>query len=302
MHRTEGPDYITSGTKRLNANQNLVGGIIGTVDNAAFNNAVQEELCYVIEQVKGAGYCNQTAAADEAAGWHDFYDSLFTMEAIPDAGIASLGLSKITDGTMLLTGTPDNLTLSRTQILFNRFVDADDFDHGILTSTYLRLENKNGEPKDIANLTYDQLLFSEYDDTTGGDINSSMCISARGLCYPAGPGDDTVFKNARIYKTAFTKTILSWSEDTVSHHYRTTSTILLTGIPVTAKIYGAKILLSHDGGSDEHLHEIIDAELITTGTALGLSNICIYSYGSSVPDAGSAVIVVEYDASNLDNG
>lgn len=301
MHRTEGPDFITVGTKRLNADQDLVGGVIGTVDNAAQNNAVQEELCYVIEQVKGADYCNRSAASDEAAGWHDLYDALFTMAAIPDAGIESLGLSKITDGTMLLTGTPNSLTLSRSQILFNRFVDANDFDHGILTPTYLRLENKNGEPKDIANLTYDQLLFSEYDDTTGGDVNSSMCISARGLCYPAGPGDDTVFKNARVYKTAFTFTVSAWT-DLGNNHYRTAGVAAvkeLTGVPPTAKVYRASMITTQASGTTTHIHEIVDMTLSTGGTWLIVSLMVIYA--AVMPDT-TVTLILEYDASNIDNG
>lgn len=78
MHRTEGVDYTTEEGKRRYIDPNLPS-VRGTVLNAESMNALQEEICNVIE--KAGLTLNTTAALDRADGWDQLW------EAITNSGI-----------------------------------------------------------------------------------------------------------------------------------------------------------------------------------------------------------------------
>ena len=91
MHRTEGDGYVLEGGLRRFKDRNLPT-YIGTIDTAEYNNAVQEEICSIIETLGGTVAVD--AATDRTAGWHQLYDLIFQSEKITDAAISDFDLAK----------------------------------------------------------------------------------------------------------------------------------------------------------------------------------------------------------------
>lgn len=73
MHRTEGVDYTTEEGKRRYIDPNLPS-VRGTILNAESMNALQEEICNVIE--KAGLTLNATAAADRTDGWDQLWAAI----------------------------------------------------------------------------------------------------------------------------------------------------------------------------------------------------------------------------------
>lgn len=91
MHRTEGVDYTTEEGKRRYIDPNLPS-VRGTVLNAESMNAIQEEICNVIE--KAGLTLNTTAAADRADGWDQLWEAITDRGIIGEAALDS-GLTAI---------------------------------------------------------------------------------------------------------------------------------------------------------------------------------------------------------------
>lgn len=91
MHRTEGVDYTTEAGKRRYIDPNLPS-VRGTVLNAESMNAIQEEICNVIE--KAGLTLNATAAADRADGWDQLWAALTARGII---GTNALGALSVTN-------------------------------------------------------------------------------------------------------------------------------------------------------------------------------------------------------------
>lgn len=135
MHRTEGDGYVTESGFRRFVDQNLPS-TPGTVHPAEWDNAVQEELCYLIT---AAGLTvAPTAIADRSAGWHQLYDAIFDSEALDTGAIAdgaitndkvtSCGFSKLiynlgeggVDVSRSAAGEVFQLEMEPAQLLFTR--------------------------------------------------------------------------------------------------------------------------------------------------------------------------------------
>lgn len=95
MHRTEGDGYVLESGKRRFIDQNLPS-VPGTVDTGEYNNAVQEELCNLIEL--SGGTIATGASSDRSAGWHQVYDQIFEGGHITDLAIDELTFNIISGG------------------------------------------------------------------------------------------------------------------------------------------------------------------------------------------------------------
>jgi hypothetical protein len=93
MHRQTGTGYIEEDGKRLSIDQNLGLGIPGTVDTAELQNALQEELCSVVENHGGS--VHNTAEDDKADGWHQVDDTIFHARNIDVDAIDPLAAAKL---------------------------------------------------------------------------------------------------------------------------------------------------------------------------------------------------------------
>lgn len=113
MHRTEGNGRVLeSGKYRFHDRE--LPTYIGTVDLAEWNNAVQEEICNVIE------LCGDTIAAsstaDRTASWRQLYDCIFQNGHITDSAIDNLTLDVISGGQLELASGAYTLRLEYNEI------------------------------------------------------------------------------------------------------------------------------------------------------------------------------------------
>lgn len=85
MHRVDSDGYIIVSGKRRYIDQNLPG-TPGTVDSSYWSNAIQEEIAGLIEY---AGLTlAASGAADEAAGWQQLRQAIFSSGKIDSAALA----------------------------------------------------------------------------------------------------------------------------------------------------------------------------------------------------------------------
>jgi len=114
MHRTEGDGFVIETGKNRFKDQALPT-YTGTVDTAEYNNAVQEEICNLIELLGGT--VEPDAATDRTNGWQQLYDLLLDDENITDAAMFSIDLAKgfgniaTASGLYTLQAVPGEITL-----------------------------------------------------------------------------------------------------------------------------------------------------------------------------------------------
>lgn len=204
MHRTEGDGYVTESGFRRFVDQNLPS-TPGTVHPAEWDNAVQEELCYLIT---AAGLTvAPTAIADRSAGWHQLYDAIFDSEAIDtgaladdaviNAKIGDCGLSKLiyvhSDGGVDIDypsgGNTYNLSLS--PIAFElKYTSGSYLTSNIhAASQFALIQKLSGVTIKSASVTLDDGLYSA--NTPGGVVQDSATLGYNGLTFvdsgtPAG--------------------------------------------------------------------------------------------------------------------
>lgn len=99
MHRTEGVDYTTEEGKRRYIDPNLPS-VRGTVLNAESMNALQEEICNVVE--KAGLTLNATAAADRAAEWDQLWEAITSSGIIGTQALSASAVTtpKLADGAV----------------------------------------------------------------------------------------------------------------------------------------------------------------------------------------------------------
>jgi hypothetical protein len=204
MHRTEADGHITESGLRRHVDRNPP--VTGTTLAAEFANAVQEEL---VNAIVDAGITlNASAAADRTAGWNQLSTAIFNSEAIDTPAIAdeavtnakidSVSLSKITNGTLDLdetVGSTDyNLSLTEQWIKFTQEIGTTRhegfFDHARLilekkesgiTTEYFQLVAGDGikflgSSKDIKFISID--ISSASWTNVGTDLYSTTFITA----------------------------------------------------------------------------------------------------------------------------
>ena len=110
MHRTDGNGYVEVGGERRFADRNLPT-YAGTIVEEQSMNAIQEEICNVIEY---AGLTlRSSGATDESAGWTQLRDAIFSSAAIGTDAVSAISLSKISNGTLDIDSASydNNLTM-----------------------------------------------------------------------------------------------------------------------------------------------------------------------------------------------
>lgn len=191
MHRTEGDGYVLESGLRRFVDQNLPT-TPGTVHPAEWDNAVQEELCYLIT---AAGITvASTALADRSAGWHQLYDAIFDSEAL-DTGaiaddavtnvkIASCGLSKLiyvhADGGVDISyvsgGATYNLSLSPLEFDLAYTSGVSNISNIQVPGQFAIVQKLSGVVTRSASVTYDT-GFGHVNDTN----NDSVTLNSDGL-------------------------------------------------------------------------------------------------------------------------
>lgn len=123
MHRTEGEDYILESGKRRFAAANPPTQKATRLP-AEFMNAVQEEICSVINAAVPAIPLNSTAAADRTAGWNQLLQALQEGQLIK---VTSFNTTAIADGLASGTGFTE-ASNSRAAVDLLRSTFANGFD------------------------------------------------------------------------------------------------------------------------------------------------------------------------------
>jgi hypothetical protein len=232
MHRTEGADYLDlGGGIRRFQDQNLPT-TPGTVDTSGYNNAVQEELCRLVEL--SGGTVAASAVADEAGGWRQVYDRIFESAAITDAGLSDISIDKVTEGNLYwyrdVTGSTEEVQLSWGVLRLSEKIS---------TELYTILL----EPNEFRMFTGGTSEFCGFNIVTGMTIRDSdgsqLKATGKGIKYPDGPGNAS--GHARDHReSVFSMTGITWTNP-VSNVYVVTGLTYSTnqtgqpGIPDTVE-------------------------------------------------------------------
>lgn len=272
MHRTEGDGFVVEGGNNRFKDQALPT-YPGTVDTAEYNNAVQEEICNLIELLGGT--VEADAATDRANGWRQLYDLLLDDENITDAAMSDFDLEKgfgnieTTFGLYSLLAVPGEVTLHY------EAVGADDI----------------------------TIFLSTNPSSPGIGINDEAtgCITklVKGIEFDGGPGE-SAYENIQYRKAGFRfdlgfSTIVSngatvgWDWDGVGTHD--------TDIPFSAFIVGAVLLECNAGGTPDGRVTPVHLDTVNAGGFHRIDD--VIAAGIQTGPSGTNVLLIEYDATSL---
>lgn len=221
MHRTEGDGYLDEGGLRRFVDQNLPT-YFGTVDTGEYNNAIQEELCNIVELCGGTlngGGANGTAAGDRTAGWRQVYDAIFQDGNIDDNAIDELTFGVIAPPIAYVNGSEE----------WHQDTDSlqyiDSTDQMLLDADSILFEN-----------TGDSSIQAGVGRTTGPWATSddvTTLYHGKGVWYTNGPGNTSTFPLAKIRKSAWDISGITWAELGSGLGIFTTSGLnFLTDLPI----------------------------------------------------------------------
>lgn len=289
MHRTEGADYVLESGKRRFTDQNLPSEP-GTVDTAEFNNAVQEEIAYIIEQY--GGDCDITAAADRAAGWHALHDTIFSDGNITTDAIDNISVAKLSIGTLSIVSGTNTWEQAAAGLIYRQ--DINPALYAITTVTYEGIYTRtvDGYVDEQIKLTVDGINCL-LDDAAGSPLFETT-YGPRGIQYAEGPGNVSAFESAHVRKAVFDLASAVWTLDSGNLYYYGAD-LDSSGIPDTSDVYSIFAKVSYSSGGYERLHPV-SARFSSSGGFIEL--IAIEIMATTTPDNGCQLII-EYDASDV---
>lgn len=289
MHRTHGDGYNDEGGYNRFIDQALPT-IPGTVDTAEYNNAVQEEICNVIEMTGGTlngGGNNGDPAADRAAGWHQLYDTIFQGGHITDAAIDEISFSKV-DGIINKTVAPNQWYQSIVTLIYQD------------TSTGEQLTVDAGEIN-LARGAPNQTSITP-DESIHANDGYEMRLAGRGIRYGDGPGE-AGFQTGYYRKALYGLSSIPWAAflDTNGDNtgiyvsYQDYATDIPDYVPASTFI-GA--WLQYLDGSNI---KIVPATVVfkTSGGFVVVDEISISAGKNSASPNPSANLILEFDAQTL---
>ena len=192
MHRVDADGYITVGGERRWVDRNLPT-YTGTLDAAYWNNAVQEEICNVIEY---AGLTLATSGAtDESAGWEQLKDAIFESGAISNNALATdLSLAKFSQGTLSWTVGGINGSLSTSAFVTDT--------GGTLSASYDRRGVYYYGSTSPGSVTpyMRQAVYNITSFISGASVDDAISETASGHYHTIGKEYDNVF-NTNIIET-----------------------------------------------------------------------------------------------------
>lgn len=290
MHRTEGDGYLDEGGLRRFVDQD-VPTYDGTVDTAEYNNAVQEELCNIVELCGGTlngGGPNGTAAGDRAAGWRQVYDAIFQDGNIDDNAIDELTFGVIAPPIAYVDGSEEwhqdttslqyidgdyQMTLGDTDILFEDTTDS---------------SNQAGVHRTLGPWARADDFITRY--------------HGKGIHYTNGPGNSASFPAAKVRLAAWDITGITWVEiGSGLGIYYASGLNFLTDLPIAVPLSGIyRATFRIDNAITVEPMPCVPAmrEVAASGfyTVIWMK-VLISSSGSPPPTEGT--LIIEYDANNL---
>lgn len=199
MHRTWGTGYVEEdGGKHRYIDQNPPT-VPGTIDVADSNNAIQEELCNIVELVFGEGTlngggANGTPSADKAAGWRQLYDAIFNGSHITDSAIDEITFAKIS-GNIALTEGSHSWYQSSERL---QYVEGTE---NVIYSAQRVLISKT-DTNHESNLSVGNLEVKHNNVVTN--------YNGRGINYSNGPGESTL-QSMYIRRAMYDITVGTWA-------------------------------------------------------------------------------------------
>jgi hypothetical protein len=292
MHRIEdwsGDTVTESGHNRFK--DRALPTYPGTIDKAEFNNAVMEELCYIVENY--GGDCDIAPSADRTAGWHAVHDAIFSDGNITSDAIDNISLDKLSIGTLSIVSGIYRWDQAFGGLVYQKDTSGTVYQHTTLNNEGIHIDSRNGDPDDDVYLTIDGLNCRI--ENSGGTATLLQTIyGPRGITYTEGPGNVSAFESANVRKAVFDLSSASWTLDAGNVYYYGAD-LDSSGIPDTAEVYSAFAKVSYASGGFSRLHPA-DVRPSANGGYLELLGIRIVS--TSVPDDGCQLII-EYDASSV---
>jgi hypothetical protein len=201
MHRTEAPGAI--------------GGLYAynqTVIGSAALNAIQEELCNLIEL--NGGTLNYEADDEAGSGRRQIYDMIYSGGMITDDAIDELTFDIMSGGSINIS-SGDYTWLQTTSFL--NYSDSGEDAEAFLYPSRVSLQHYGAQTR----------------------------VSGRGIRFPNGPGDDSDFKDAYVRKAFYSSVSLSgtaWSEFVSGSGVWMWNGSFTTEIPFTTRIYGMNVM------------------------------------------------------------
>ena len=292
MHRIEdwdGDTVTESGHNRFK--DRALPTYPGTVDKAEFNNAVMEELCYIVENY--GGDCDITPSADRTAGWHAVHDAIFSDGNITSDAIDNISVAKLSIGTLSIAAGTYTWEQAYGGLIYRNDISGTFYRYTNVSNEGIHIDRVNGDVDDDVYLTIDGLE-CKIDNSSGTATLFQTVYGPRGITYSKGPGNVSAFESANVRKAVFDLASASWTLDT-GNIYFYGADLGSTGIPDTAEVYSAFVKVSYGSGGYTRLHPA-DVRPSSNGGYLELLGIRIVT--PNIPDDGCQLII-EYDASSV---
>lgn len=292
MHRIEdwdGDTVTESGHNRFK--DRALPTYPGTVDKAEFNNAVMEELCYIVENY--GGDCDITPSADRTAGWHAVHDAIFSDGNITSDAIDNISVAKLSIGTLSIAAGTYTWEQAYGGLIYKQDVSATIYQHTTFDNEGIHIDQKNGDPEDDVYLTIGGLN-CKIENSGGTATLLQTAYGPRGITYAKGPGNVSAFASANVRKAVFDLSSAAWTLDAGNVYYYGAD-LDSSGIPDTAEVYSAFAKVSYGSGGYYRLHPA-DVRISASGGYLELISIRIVS--TAAPDNGCQLII-EYDANSV---
>ena len=218
MHRIDADGYIEISGKRYFQDQDDgPPPIVGTIDHALWNNALQEELAQFLEAL-GVTLAAD-GAADEAAGWHQMRDKLVLAGGLNAANLT---------GSILIGEYTGSGEWQQNSIFIQyrrRLVESPlKFQRATFSSEYINCDVTD----DSVTIGSAKIHSLGYLEVTKNGANTT--ITGEGISFSNGPGT-LLLKDAHLRKSSFDLTGISWSAVGSNGIYTTTTDTVLD-IPV----------------------------------------------------------------------
>jgi len=281
MHRIDSDGYVEISGKRYFQNQaDGPPPIVGTIDHASWNNAIQEEFCLFLEAI-GVTLAADSAA-DSSGGWHQLRDKLVLSGGLNAANLT--GSIVIGD----FTGSGEWQQSSSLLLYWKRLIETPlKLQRSDISSDYIQCRIID----DSITTSSAKIHSAGYLEITKNGANTT--VTGEGVSFPNGPGT-SVIQGAHLRKTSIVITGASWSAVGSDGIYTNTVDQDL-GLPSlsTDQVFSAFINYTAFG-----VTYCIPAAIAFNTTSGDLQDITVVSWDGNTPPA-TFNLIIEWDATGL---